>query len=215
MKKLDLKNKRFGRLTVVRDRKTKDDKGRILWDCVCDCGKKCVKVGHYLKKGATQSCGCNRVKHGFSLRSGKHPLYRIWVDMKKRCYNKKSKSYANYGSAGITICEEWKNNPEAFIDWAQKNGWRNGLFVDRTDNNKGYSPGNCDFVTRQKNNSNKTKIYKNNTSGTRGVRMTKSGRYTARVDHLKKPYWLGTFDTQNEAKAAIIEFRKNNNMVNL
>jgi hypothetical protein len=45
--------------------------------------------------------------------------------------------------------------------------------------------------------------------------MVKSGRYTARVDHLKKPYWLGTFDTEAEAESAIIEFRKNHNLVKL
>ena len=47
--------------------------------------------------------------------------------MKERCYSPKHSSYKNYGGRGIGICEEWKNNPESFVNWALNSGYLNGL----------------------------------------------------------------------------------------
>lgn len=33
-------------------------------------------------------------------------LYRIWVNMKTRCYNPKASGYINYGGRGIEVCFE-------------------------------------------------------------------------------------------------------------
>ena len=61
------------------------------------------------------------------------------------------KSYRNYGGRGIKVCDEWLNDPNAFYAWALTNGYRVGLQIDRKDNNAGYSPDNCWFVTRSRN----------------------------------------------------------------
>jgi len=67
--------------------------------------------------------------------------------MKGRCYTKSNTGYPRYGAKGITVCEEWINNPEAFINWALENGFKKGLSIDRIDGTKGYSPDNCRYVT--------------------------------------------------------------------
>ena len=82
-------------------------------------------------------------------------LYYRWARMKTRCLNKNVSSYKYYGGRGITVCDEWCNSFMAFYTWAMANGYRNDLDLDRRDNNKGYSPSNCRFVTRTVNNNNK------------------------------------------------------------
>lgn len=82
-------------------------------------------------------------------------LYTLWGNIKYRCNNPKSKDYANYGGRGITICDEWANSYEAFHNWAIENGYREGLQIDRIDNNMGYSPDNCRWTTPKVNSNNR------------------------------------------------------------
>ena len=55
--------------------------------------------------------------------------------MKKRCYNKNANNYENYGGRGIKMCDEWKNNFQAFYTWAINNGYKKELSLDKIDNN--------------------------------------------------------------------------------
>jgi hypothetical protein len=68
--------------------------------------------------------------------------------MRSRCRNPQNPAYALYGARGITLASEW-DAPEAFCDWAIKNGYKVGLTIERIDNAKGYEPGNCCWATRK------------------------------------------------------------------
>jgi hypothetical protein len=100
-----------------------------------------------------------REMHGY----WNHSLYQVWCDMKQRCYNKKIKSYENYGGRGITVCNEWKNSAKAFIEWALPL-WREDLLIDRIDNDGNYEPSNCRFITYTESNHNKRLLMDTNTS---------------------------------------------------
>ena len=149
---MNLEGQRFGRLTVVE----KADKDK--WKCVCDCGNEKI-VGQYsLIHGDTKSCGClwkeRVIKHGHSYER----LYHVWSGMRSRCRNPKSPDYKRYGGRGITVCDEW-NSYSAFRDWALENGYdsnaeRFQCTLDRIDNDKGYSPQNCRWVSLTVNNNN-------------------------------------------------------------
>jgi len=80
-------------------------------------------------------------------------IYKKWRSMKRRCNakNTESKMYKNYSGRGITVCDEWKNDFMAFYTWAMANGYAEGLELDRKDNDKGYSPDNCRFITHKEN----------------------------------------------------------------
>lgn len=69
--------------------------------------------------------------------------------MLRRCCDPSDPDFRLYGARGIALCPEWQEAPKAFTDWALDNGYRPGLYLDRIDNAKGYSPSNCRWVTPQ------------------------------------------------------------------
>ena len=92
--------------------------------------------------------------HG--LRS--NPLYDTWHNMMRRCYNKDHHAYANYGGRGIDVCERWHSVVNFISDITERPF--KGAQLDRKDNNKGYFPANCEWVTPTENGRN-TRINKN------------------------------------------------------
>jgi hypothetical protein len=81
-------------------------------------------------------------------------IHTVWRTMQYRCLNPKSKDYPNYGGRGITISSEWLDF-EVFCQWMLDNGAKQGIQIDRVDNDKGYSPENCRLVTPTENNRNR------------------------------------------------------------
>jgi hypothetical protein len=167
------KGMKFSRLTVIKEvapyvaPNTNKKRRKFLFKC--DCGNK-VETTLYRVVGKnpnTLSCGCVQkeraskaaITHGLSHKD----LYKVWKNMMSRCYSESAINYDIYGGRGIKVTKSWRSNPEglmAFIDWAILNGYKRGLEIDRKDNNNGYSPKNCRFVTRLINSYNRrTTIY--------------------------------------------------------
>lgn len=82
-------------------------------------------------------------------------LKKIFIHMKDRCYNPSDKRYKDWGGRGITICQQWLDDVNSFVEWAVKSGYKHGLSIDRIDNDKGYYPENCRWVTLAENNQNR------------------------------------------------------------
>ena len=153
----DLKGHRFGRLTVV-DRLPTVNR-RTMWLCKCECGNETIVDSQNLRTAHTQSCGClhremlskSSTTHGNS----KTRLYGIWNHMKTRCYVKSYHAFRHYGGRGITVCDEWANDFQAFYDWAMSHGYRDDLSIDRIDVNGNYEPSNCRWATQKEQVSNR------------------------------------------------------------
>jgi hypothetical protein len=169
------------------------------------CGERFRSRVRAVDGGHTKSCGCIQkervrdavLKHGLY----KTRLYRIYNNMKARCYRKSHPNYYRYGGRGITMCDEWKNDFMSFYNWSMANGYADDLTVDREDNDGGYGPDNCRWVSRLVNGQNKGKKGCN-TSGYKGVLKYNENTWFARICNNFQYIHIGTFRTKEEAALA-------------
>lgn len=168
MKLIDITGQKFGRLTALEKLPARAD-GGSLWRCRCDCGNECERNSSTIRKaGSTPSCGCYMkewsshlgsnpsfvakrsvtvTRHGNKRRGATSPEYKTWLRMKSRCYRKTDCDYPNWGGRGIRVCDEWRNDFQAFLDYMGPLP-SPAHTIDRLESDKDYAPGNCRWATR-------------------------------------------------------------------
>jgi hypothetical protein len=134
--------------------------------CACGCGQK-TKISdktsryHGFVKGKPRQfvTGHNQYKQTYfegvlipphSYTEGNRRIqarwFRIYRHMIGRCYDPSEAGYPNYGGRGIEVCLRWRQSASAF--YKDMGPPPEDMVLDRRDNNKGYSPSNCRWVTQ-------------------------------------------------------------------
>ena len=62
----DLTMRKFGRLTVLQPTERRS-RGRVVWECQCDCGNLICVASDSLLNGDTKSCGCLRKENAKTM----------------------------------------------------------------------------------------------------------------------------------------------------
>lgn len=199
---------KLGNLIFIKDledRVQPNGKSKRMALMKCDCGTE-FKTNLYsaisksvnnCKKCAGEISGAKNIKHG--LVKNNNPVYWIWSDIKRRCYNKKCSSYSNYGLKGITMQENWINDVGLFFNYISNlpnfdvnNLGMGGLTIDRIDCFAGYKEGNLRWVNATMQNINKP-LQKNNKTGYRGISKRTNGTYQVTIRYKRKSNYIGTF----------------------
>ena len=144
---------RFGRLQIVKEVLPQTlSCSRRQFECLCDCGQRCIATLTSLRRGYTKSCGCLRKEAMVqNARPPKHGMadtrtYSSWEAMKQRCLNPRHKNYKHYGGRGITICEKWLSFEAFYADMGTRPSPQHS--IDRVDNEQGYYKANCRWATQ-------------------------------------------------------------------
>lgn len=144
----------YGLLTVLGLDTAKTTVGRKWFSCRCECGKVISIRSVSLSGGNSKSCGCRRrigviaaarrrATHGQSLGYKMSKLYQAYLNMMRRCYDRKCDMFPRYGGRGIDVCQRWKNDRSAFFADLGSPPTKEHS-IDRIENDKGYWCGRAE-----------------------------------------------------------------------
>lgn len=162
----DISGQTFGNWKVLFyvDKKNKKDRNSY-YQCECKCGQIGIVGLSDLKSGKSTKCTKCRIKNAIEKNKNKshfkdncnadsHRIYRIWKNMKQRCYG--SYNIKSYRNIGVFMCEEWKNDFMSFYNWAITNGYDDLKEIDKDmicDSKrispKIYSPDTCIWIEKK------------------------------------------------------------------
>jgi hypothetical protein len=201
---------KFGSWTVLEEIPRNEVTRRTV-SCECACGKiKNIALAELTSGRTTQCQSCGNTRHGVS----RHQAYNRWLNIKKRCYDKKNPAFINYGALGISVCPEWKNNASVFCAWwdsLSPSDFKEPT-IERIDVHGDYCPNNCKIIEKDKQPRNRKSI-RGSSSKYIGV-SRKRRRFQAQVMHKGKNHYIGVFNSEIKAAKARDRFISTKGWVN-
>jgi hypothetical protein len=96
-------------------------------------------------QNAEKKVGKRNLKHGMTGTA----IHHTWRSMIQRCTNSRNHHYPFYGGRGITVCKRWLEFKNFYKDMGDK---PYGYSIHRVNNDKGYEPGNCVYMSPHEHN---------------------------------------------------------------
>lgn len=134
--------KQIGIYKIIDVYNNKDKDGHTLYKCQCSV---CGEV--FIKRLSLIFAPVENCKH----KDFKWQIPEIGKKYRKfmrSCYESTASDYKFYGSAGIDVCEQWREDKGEFEKWAIQNGYQPGYYLQRIDKTKGFYPENCMFASK-------------------------------------------------------------------
>lgn len=214
--RVDLTGQIFGKLTVIAPTDQRGSTGGVKWLCKCSCGNEVIVKASNLRNGTTKSCGCLRKERA------------IEMNKKYNVFEKKGDVCVGYTTSGTTFLIDaedldkvskycWCENDQGYI--RSNIGDRTYVLLHRfvlnindkriidhkNRNKKDNRKTNLRIANKQQNAIN-CGVYRNNTTGVKGVRKSKNGeRYVSYIGKDDRIIHIGTYDTLEEARQARVE----------
>lgn len=147
----------YGVFEVVEKLNERAPDGHQLWKIRCKkCGREFIRGSNLVKAPSKITYNCfhkrfNGQDVNYDNRWKNQRIRAIYYKIITRCYNKDNKDYRFYGAKGISVYQDWLDNPIHFEEWALANGYEDNLTIDRKNETKDYSPDNCRWITMEEN----------------------------------------------------------------
>lgn len=124
--------------------------------------------------------------------------------MRERCRNPRGPLAPWYHDKGITICPAWDDFLIFYADVGARPAGQ--WYLDRINPDGNYEPGNVRWATVRESMLNRSFV-KNAAGLPTGVRQVRGRRFQARAKYRGVEHHLGTFDTAEDAGAAVERWR--------
>lgn len=190
----DLTGKTFGTLTVTGKAADQSRNGGVWWHCVCECGNEKDYPATLLVTGKRTSCGCDKKRGNHSKDISGQTIGDITALYPKDKRDKKG------NVIWCCRCESCGNefdisyNELMYTD-RKSCGCKRKQHYEKLHSHLTHIAGTSIDIRRS------SKLPVNNTTGHKGVYYIK-GRYTAKIVFQKKAYYLGSYNTYEEAVIA-------------
>jgi hypothetical protein len=153
MKKLEMKDKVFGKLKVLHEDLSSNYK-HTKWFCECECGTVKSVSGDHLRRGLIKSCGCMT-----KLKTGGDISGALWYNIANSKLSKRSKRR----NLDFNLTKDYVYNlfleqngkcALSGVDITLPTKWKGSDYtasLDRIDNTKGYIKGNIQWLHKHVN----------------------------------------------------------------
>lgn len=183
----------------------------------CDCGKETEIYKRHGVSGSVKRCkecgNLARTKHLFKHGISRTKEYMILANMIQRCENQSNPEYKNYGGRGISVCSEWRNDPEAFVSYVRQltNHNTDGYTIDRINVDRNYEAGNIRYASKVTQSNNKR--FNSPANKFYGVRKVHN-IYIAEISHNGEYKYLGSSKVERECAMIREKYIEENNLQN-